>query len=183
MSAARPLPSAITTGTAGFLDTDSRTVWIVFGPPSRTSSTTGIPWLDSVNTKDKVDNEYDNGSMMMLMMLMIMMMMMMMMMLMLMILMMILMMIMMLMVFTMMLLLLIGSYSFYIYIAKKKLFKFLPEEIFRKEIAFSNAARNAISTPYFPVVPLSTSTKCVWLLSRHAPDDDILDVIWYVTVS
>ena len=44
MSAARPLPSAMTTGTAGLLVTDSNTVWIVFGPPSRTRRTTGIPW-------------------------------------------------------------------------------------------------------------------------------------------
>ena len=33
----------MTTGTAGQLVTDSNTVRIVLGPPSRTSSTTGIP--------------------------------------------------------------------------------------------------------------------------------------------
>ena len=43
ISAALPLPSAMTTGTAGQLVTDSNTVRIVLGPPSRTSSTTGIP--------------------------------------------------------------------------------------------------------------------------------------------
>ena len=43
MSAALPLPSAMTTGTAGVLVTDSNIVRIVFGPPSRTSRTTGIP--------------------------------------------------------------------------------------------------------------------------------------------
>ena len=43
ISAALPLPSAMTTGTAGLLVTDSNTVRIVLGPPSRTSSTTGIP--------------------------------------------------------------------------------------------------------------------------------------------
>lgn len=48
MSAARPLPSATTTGTAGFLVTDSRTVRMVLGPPSSTSSTTGTPWVRSV---------------------------------------------------------------------------------------------------------------------------------------
>ena len=48
ISAARPLPSATTTGTAGFLVTDSKTVRMVLGPPSRTSSTTGTPWVRSV---------------------------------------------------------------------------------------------------------------------------------------
>ena len=33
----------MTTGTAGLLDTDSNTVRIVLGPPSRTNSTTGTP--------------------------------------------------------------------------------------------------------------------------------------------
>ena len=44
ISAALPLPSAMTTGTAGVLVTDSNTVRIVFGPPSRTTNTTGIPF-------------------------------------------------------------------------------------------------------------------------------------------
>ena len=48
ISAARPLPSATTTGTAGFLVTDSKTVRMVLGPPSSTSSTTGTPWVRSV---------------------------------------------------------------------------------------------------------------------------------------
>ena len=48
MSAARPLPSATTTGIAGFLVTDSKTVRMVLGPPSSTSSTTGTPWVRSV---------------------------------------------------------------------------------------------------------------------------------------
>ena len=44
ISAALPLPSAMTTGMAGVLVTDSNTVRIVFRPPSRTNSTTGIPF-------------------------------------------------------------------------------------------------------------------------------------------
>ena len=47
ISAALPLPSAMTTGMAGVLVTDPNTVRIVFRPPSRTTSTTGIP-LDSL---------------------------------------------------------------------------------------------------------------------------------------
>ena len=43
MSAALPLPFAITTGTAGSLSTDFQTERIVFRPPSMTTSTTGIP--------------------------------------------------------------------------------------------------------------------------------------------
>ena len=54
ISAARPLPSAMTTGTAGLLVTDSSTVRIVFGPPSRTRSTTGIPY--DLSAKYKPEN-------------------------------------------------------------------------------------------------------------------------------
>lgn len=51
MSAALPLPLATTIGTGGSLSMDFKTVWIVLIPPSRTTSTTGIPFdlsLDEV---------------------------------------------------------------------------------------------------------------------------------------
>lgn len=46
---------------------------------------------------------------------------------------------------------------------------------------FWRLARNGISPPYFPTVPSSTRIKCEWLLSRHAPSDNRLEVMWYVT--
>ena len=46
---------------------------------------------------------------------------------------------------------------------------------------FCRLARNGISPPYFPAVPSSTRMKCEWLLSRHAPCDSRLEVMWYVT--
>ena len=42
----------------------------------------------------------------------------------------------------------------------------LPVLVFRWAIEFSNLARNGISTPNWCCVPLSTSTKWVWLGSR-----------------
>ena len=46
---------------------------------------------------------------------------------------------------------------------------------------FWRLARNGISPPYFPVLPSSTRMKCEWLLSRQAPSDKRLEVMWYGT--
>ena len=53
--------------------------------------------------------------------------------------------------------------------------------IFFVVIQFWRLARKGISPPYFPTVPSSTRMKCEWLLSRHAPSDSRLGVMWYVT--
>ena len=57
---------------------------------------------------------------------------------------------------------------------------FLPHDfsICFREMQFSRLARNEISPPNLFMEPSSTRMKWVWLLSRHAPCDSILDVIW-----
>lgn len=54
-------------------------------------------------------------------------------------------------------------------------------EIFFVVMQFWRLARNGISPPYFPSLPSSTSMKWEWLLSRHAPSDNKLELMWYVT--
>lgn len=69
--------------------------------------------------------------------------------------------------------------------SKMTIIRFLPQDfsICFRDIQFSRLARKEISPPNLLIVPSSTKIKCVWLLSRHAPCDILLDVIWYDTTS